>query len=164
MDYIVHGFEQYTLVDLRKADLPEKWSQDSRIVSLVANAEHLPVEDKSIDRVVVPCFLHHVDHPELVLKEINRVLKDSGEATIFLTCDPGIAVRALRRITTQRTAKKSGFHGYYLMIAREHRNHVGSLLEMVRYVFRDGRIKANWQPFQIPLWNLNGYVILTITR
>jgi len=164
LDFVSHGFDRYTLVDIRPTDLPKKWSQDSRIVSLIANAEHLPFEDNSIDRVVVPCLLHHVDHPELVLNEINRVLKDAGEATIFLTCDPGLAVRVLRRITTRRIAKRLGFHGYDLMIAREHRNHVGSLLQMTRYVFRNRRIQENWQPFHLPSWNLNGYVVLTITK
>ena len=66
LDYVVHGFNRYTLVDIRKAVLQEKWTKDPRIVSLVADAEHLPVEDKSIDRVVVTCLLHHVDHPEVV--------------------------------------------------------------------------------------------------
>jgi hypothetical protein len=40
----------------------------------------------------------------------------------------------------------SRFDGYSLMIARDHRNHVGSLLEMARYVFRDRKLKIDYHP------------------
>ena len=128
LNYVLHGFDSYTLIDLRQAELEDRYERDPRIISIVANAENLPVVDHSIDRVIVTCLLHHVDHPEIVLKEIDRVLKDDGTATIFLSCNPGLVVRFLRRLTTERTAEKLGFKGYDLMNARDHRNHVGSLL------------------------------------
>jgi hypothetical protein len=106
--------------------------------------------------------LHHVDHPELVLSEIERVLSPNGTATIFLSCDPGLAVRCLRKITTARTARKKGFDGYNLLISRDHRNHFGSLLEMARFVFRNRDFKVKFFPFVIRSWNLNGYAIITV--
>jgi ubiquinone/menaquinone biosynthesis C-methylase UbiE len=164
LDYIVHGFDRYILVDIRNTVLDGKWTKDSRIVSLVADAERLPFGSKSIDRVVVTCLLHHVDHPEDVLREISRVLKDNGEATIFLSCDPGLAVRFLRKVTTQWTARKLGYRGYDLMNARDHKNHVSSLLILTRHLFRQWQIVENWQPFRVHSWNLNGYIIIRIFR
>jgi ubiquinone/menaquinone biosynthesis C-methylase UbiE len=164
LNYILHGFDSYTLIDLREAVLEDRHKKDPRIISIVANAEHLPVDEHSIDRVIVTCLLHHVDHPEKVLQEINRVLKDDGTATIFLSCDPGLLVRFLRKLTTERTAKRLGFRGYGLMIARDHRNHVGSLLLLIRHAFRHKQIQENWMPFRLPSWNLNGYLVVTITK
>ena len=108
------------------------------------------------------CLLHHVEKPELALEEIKRVLNPDGVATIFLSCDPGIIVRLLPTIFTKHQARKQGFKGYELMIARDHRNHVGSLLEIAKFVFRDRNVKIKYYPFRIPSWNLNGYIILQI--
>jgi phosphatidylethanolamine/phosphatidyl-N-methylethanolamine N-methyltransferase len=163
LDFIQHDFDRYVLTDLRKPELKEKWASDSRITVLIENAEELSFENASFDRVVSTCLLHHVERPERVLQEIDRVLKPNGMATIFLSCDPGMAVRALRSLTTMKRAKKEGFRGYALMNARDHRNHVGSLLEMTKYVFRNRRVKLKWSPFGIRSWNLNGYVIINIS-
>jgi SAM-dependent methyltransferase len=164
LNYVRHGFDSYTLIDLRQAVLENRHQKDPRITTIVADAAHLPVDDHSIDRVIVTCLLHHVDHPELVLQEINRVLRDDGTATIFLSCDPGFVVRFLRKLTTERTAKKLGFKGYELMNARDHRNHVGSLLILLRHVFRHRQVKEDWMPFRLPSWNLNGYLVITISK
>ena len=164
LNYVLHGFDSYTLIDLRQAQLEDSHKQDPRIIPIVANAECLPVDDNSIDRVIVTCLLHHVDHPEIVLQEIDRVLSNNGTATIFLSCDPGFVVRFLRKLTTERTARSLGFRGYDLMNARDHRNHVSSLLILIRYVFRHSRIQENWMPFRLPFWNLNGYLVLTILK
>jgi len=164
LNYVLHGFDSYTLVDLREAVLENRHQKYSRVISIVADAERLPIDENSIDRVVVTCLLHHVDHPEIVLQEINRLLKNDGTATIFLSCDPGFVVRFLRKFTTERTAKKLGFSGYDLMNARDHRNHVGSLLLLIRHEFRHRQIQENWMPFRLPSWNLNGYLVLTISK
>ncbi|MCD8337839.1 MAG: class I SAM-dependent methyltransferase [Lachnospiraceae bacterium] len=44
----------------------------------VADAEHLPYEDKSFDAVIIANALHIVPNPEKALREIDRVLKDDG--------------------------------------------------------------------------------------
>lgn len=164
IDYVRHGFDSYTLIDLRQAELKDSHRQNPCITSIVADAECLPIDNHSIDRVIVTCLLHHVNDPESVLQEIDRVLKIDGTATIFLSCDPGFAVRVLRKLTTERTARSLGFEGYGLMNAREHRNHVGSLLLLIRHVFRHRQIQENWMPFRVPSWNLNGYLVVTISK
>ena len=163
LDFIRHQYEKYVLTDIRKPVLNSTHAANSKIECLEANAENLPFADFTFDRVVVTCLLHHVEKPEKVLSEISRVLKDDGVATIFLTCDPGMLVRFLRTLTTARMAKKSGFRGYKLMVARDHRNHVGSVLEMTKYVFKNRKVKISFFPFRFPSWNLNGYIVVQIS-
>jgi phosphatidylethanolamine/phosphatidyl-N-methylethanolamine N-methyltransferase len=163
LDFILHDFEEYLLTDLRIPTLNNKFAKDNRVVCKVENAEQLTFPDKSFDRVISTCLLHHVNEPEKVLEEILRVLKGEGVATIFLPCDPGMLVRSLRKLTTAKTAKKSGYKGYDLMISREHRNHFISLLHMTKYVFRERRIRVTYFPFRIPSWNMNGYVVVQVS-
>ena len=162
LDFVEHDFDQYVMLDLRKTELKSKWSSDSRIKTIQGNAESLPFETGEFDRVISTCLLHHVEHPELVLSEIDIVLSHNGTATIFLSCDPGLAVRALRKLTVARSARKKGFNGYNLMISRDHRNHFGSILEMAKFVFRKRNLKVKYFPFGISSWNLNGYAIITV--
>jgi SAM-dependent methyltransferase len=163
LDFVQHGYNQYFLTDIHMPELKEPWSNDFRITCEIQNAERLSFVSSSFDRVIVTCLLHHVEKPEKVMQEILRVLKPDGVATIFLSCDPGLVVRMIRSITTAREAKKEGFHGYKLMISREHRNHIASLLQMVRYVFRSHKTRISFYPFRIPSWNLNGYVVVHIS-
>lgn len=44
----------------------------------------LPFEENSIEEIFCSHTLEHLDHPEFLLKEIQRVLKDDGTATIVL--------------------------------------------------------------------------------
>jgi SAM-dependent methyltransferase len=164
LDFIEHNFDEYFVTDLKPPRLNKKWKADQRVQCHVVDAENIPYAAATFDRVVVTCLLHHVSNPEKVLLEILRVLKNEGVATLFLSCDPGLLVRMLRAITTARAADKNGFKGYGLMVARDHRNHIGSLLQMVRFVFRSCEINIRFYPFRIHSWNLNGYVVVQISK
>lgn len=162
LDFINHGYNEYLLTDIRKPSLAKSWAGNPKISCIEANAESLPFEDQSFDRIISTCLLHHVERPEDVLYEILRLLKPDGQAMIYLTCDPGLMTRLVRRITTHRAAKKAGYQGFELLMAREHRNHIGSLLSMVKFVFRNRNVRIKYIPFLIPSWNLNGSVIIHI--
>jgi ubiquinone/menaquinone biosynthesis C-methylase UbiE len=162
LNFVSHNFEKYTIVDLRESELTEVFKKDLRISCQIANAESLPFDDNSFDRVIVTCLLHHVDNPEKVLLEIDRVLKNTGTASIFLSFDPGLAVRLLRFISTARTARRLGFVGYDLMNARDHKNHIGSLIISARHVLRHRKMEEKWYPLHVRSWNINGYMILTL--
>jgi ubiquinone/menaquinone biosynthesis C-methylase UbiE len=49
----------------------------------LGSAQELPFEDNTIDFVVSTLSLHHWSLPELVLREIHRVLKPQGQFLIF---------------------------------------------------------------------------------
>lgn len=48
----------------------------------VGVAEHLPIEDASVDYVVANMYLHHVDQPALAIREAVRILKPGGGLAI----------------------------------------------------------------------------------
>ncbi len=129
---------------------------------MTVNAENIPFPEAYFDRIVVTCLLHHVDQPEIALKEIDRVLKEDGSATIFLPCDPGLLLRLIRSMTSAKRAKKLGFQGYDLLNARDHRNHIGSLLKMIEFAFSKRKIQVRYAPFHIPTWNLNTYILIEV--
>ena len=54
----------------------------SNIKTLEGDACDMPVEDSSIDLLCANMFLHHIEEPELVIKEMKRVLKPGGK--VFL--------------------------------------------------------------------------------
>ena len=162
LNFVKHDFKRYVTLDLRGAKLEEKWSDDPRVQSLVGDAENVPFPDQTFDRIIVTCLLHHVNDPEKVFVEIRRLLKTGGVATIFLPCDPGIVVRIARSLTTARKASRRGYKGYSLMIVREHRNHIGGLLTMLKFIFRSEKVTFQWRPFFVPSWNSNAYVICHI--
>jgi SAM-dependent methyltransferase len=164
LDFVEYGFDRYFLLDLRSNNLDPKWTGDRRIQRLVGDAEDVPFPDKTFDSIIVTCLLHHVNNPEKVLLEINRLLKSGGSATIFLPCDPGLLVRFARFLTTARKASRLGFKGYSMMIVREHRNHIGGLLTMLKFVFRSEKVSIQWRPFFIRSWNLNAYVIVNVGK
>jgi ubiquinone/menaquinone biosynthesis C-methylase UbiE len=45
-------------------------------------AEHLPVEDHSVDKVFANMFLHHVEEPLTAIREMVRILKPGGQLII----------------------------------------------------------------------------------
>lgn len=60
-----------------------------------ANVENLPFEDKTFDFILCLDTFHHFYNPDLVLKEIRRVLKDNG---LFLLVDPSPDIFYLKPI------------------------------------------------------------------
>jgi SAM-dependent methyltransferase len=163
LEFVNHPYDEYLLTDIRKPVISAVWAGNPKITCMQANAEALPFEDHSFDRIVSTCLLHHVERPEKVLNEILRLLKADGQAMIYMTCDPGLVTRLVRRITTHRAANKAGYAGFELLMAREHRNHIGSLLSLVKFVFRDRNVRIKFLPFLFPSWNLNGSVIIHIS-
>ena len=53
------------------------------VKTYIAKAEKLPFENNSIDAVLMGESLHHLDNPNLALKEIVRVLKRNGKLFIY---------------------------------------------------------------------------------
>ncbi|MFZ5985890.1 MAG: methyltransferase domain-containing protein [Bacillota bacterium] len=48
------------------------------IEALESDGQEVPVEDESVDMVCASMYLHHIEDPDLAIKEINRVLKPGG--------------------------------------------------------------------------------------
>jgi SAM-dependent methyltransferase len=61
--------------------------EDSHAEYLSVGAEHIPLESNTVDVVVARNSLDHVDDPDAVLAEIQRLLKPGG--TLILNFDAG---------------------------------------------------------------------------
>ncbi len=69
-------------VMLRELEKRAKVEGLKNIVTIEGNGCELPLESGSIDVVCSSMYLHHIDEPELAIKEMRRVLKASGK--VFL--------------------------------------------------------------------------------
>jgi ubiquinone/menaquinone biosynthesis C-methylase UbiE len=62
--------------------LNQKFASSGSVDFRLGDAEHLPVSDKSTDRVFANMYLHHVKYPGLAIEEIKRILKPGGRLVI----------------------------------------------------------------------------------
>ena len=70
-----------SMIDLSKEKYPEL---DFRM----ANGEQLPFEDESFDAVVSNFVVHHLARPEMVFREVSRVLKPNCRIAFTVFADP----------------------------------------------------------------------------
>jgi SAM-dependent methyltransferase len=70
-------FKNYMPLDISRSSIV-KYRQKYNRVGIVANAEKLPFKDESVDAIFTHTFLEHPHRPDLVVKEICRVLKKGG--------------------------------------------------------------------------------------
>lgn len=80
-------------------DIDEKLLETNQIADkkIVADLEKIPLEDKSVDIVVSEFVLEHLKNPELVFKEIFRIVRPGGKF-IFLTSNVLNLVMILSKI------------------------------------------------------------------
>ncbi|OOM76703.1 class I SAM-dependent methyltransferase [Clostridium sp. BL-8] len=62
--------------------LKTKFSNYKDLKCIQGVGEELPIEDNSVDYVFANMFLHHVENPSLVIKEMQRILKSGGKLVI----------------------------------------------------------------------------------
>jgi ubiquinone/menaquinone biosynthesis C-methylase UbiE len=94
------------------------------VTGLVADAEHLPFADSSVDLVVGHAVLHHVPDLDALFAEVNRVLRPGGR---FVFCgEPtekgDVVARALSRLTwwtSTRMTRLPMFHAKWALPADE---------------------------------------------
>lgn len=77
------------------------------ILFSVGDAKHLPFKEAFFDIVVCSEVLEHLEHPEVCLREIKRVLKDNGAALIS-TPNKNNAVVSLSKMF--RSGRKETFN------------------------------------------------------
>ncbi len=74
-------FSNYTGVDISKKMIEIAKKQKGTF--LVANAEYLPFEDKSFDKVICISAIHNVSNPKKAIDEMKRVSKGVLAITII---------------------------------------------------------------------------------
>lgn len=164
--YVAPDFHKYVLLDLQNRELDEtakKYQRLEKLVQVVARGDHLPFPDESFDRVIFMCVLHHLEKIDSTLFEARRVLKRNGIISIYLPCDPGFLYRILRRLFTWKRQRELDID-YETVNAFEHRNHIFSLIRILKFIFSQDLIAYRWRPIPLPFWNANLYCIIRIQK
>jgi ubiquinone/menaquinone biosynthesis C-methylase UbiE len=161
--------KSYTSVDIR-----DKFSDDhtlklsdefiKKIDFVKGDAQNLPFPNESFDRVFSTCLLHHVDDVLAVLLEARRVTVQGGEIAFVIPTDPGILNQLVKRIVSYPKLRKLTEIRPELFYALDHRNHVGSILEVIKFVYSGDQLELHYRPFRISSWNLNLLVVAKIVK
>ena len=77
------GVNSYVGLDINNAIAYDKNIKPD----IIWDGENIPIESNSIDTVIATEFFEHCPHPEIIFKEIYRILKDNG---ILYTTTPFI--------------------------------------------------------------------------
>jgi ubiquinone/menaquinone biosynthesis C-methylase UbiE len=144
--YIASDFDQGVVDSIKDKELPRG------VELLKLNANGLPFDDNSFERLIATHVLEHLPFPHLVIQEWVRVLKPGGVLSLILPCDPGWAWRVGRSFGPRQRAEKAGLpYDYYM--AREHINGIFNLHQILKYHFPQREV--TWWPLRLPLANLN---------
>jgi len=136
----------------------------SKLSFVEGNAEALPFNDASFDRVFTTCLLHHVDDVLGVLLEARRVTEIGGEIAFLIPTDPGILNQIVKKLFSFRKMKKLTKIRPQLFYALDHKNHVGSIIEQIEFVFGDDLLTLHYRPFYLRTWNGNLLVVAKIVK
>jgi ubiquinone/menaquinone biosynthesis C-methylase UbiE len=89
--YALNGARRVTGIDMEEGFITQARgfasSKNARDIDfIVANAEEMPFQDASFDMCVMNDVFEHLSKPEVVLQEVNRVLKPHGK--VFINSPP----------------------------------------------------------------------------
>jgi ubiquinone/menaquinone biosynthesis C-methylase UbiE len=168
--FLKGNFSRYTILDLidNSKNLNASISEKDRpkVDFVVGNAERLPFESDSFDRIVLTCLLHHVDSPSKVLEECRRVIKNGGVISVYVPNDPGVLYRWIRHFVAHKKYAKfmrRPIADIKYLWAIEHQNHVLGITTILKRIFRRDSIRLRTYPIPIGSWNLNLFQIYQIT-
>lgn len=145
-------------IEISKVDGSDKLKKVLSFV--VGDAESIPFEDLTMDRVSGTCVFYHLNDPFQALQEIRRVAKNEAEIVFVLPTDPGILNRFVKKTITFRKLRKLSDYPPELFYALDHQNHIGSLIQMFEFVFRNDKIEIKYFPLRFKSWNFNMLVTL----
>jgi phosphatidylethanolamine/phosphatidyl-N-methylethanolamine N-methyltransferase len=165
LDFVATDYSEYVATDIDQIRL-SKFSNKlpDKVKTIACDAEILPFQDGEFDRVIVTCLIAHLPNPEQALLEWRRVLKPGGRLTVYVPCEPGFSLRLFRKLFTAPKAKKLGFEGFNLYIARDHVNDAFRVLNIAAEVFRRDDLKLVFRPFYFRSWYLNLFSIIQVKK
>ncbi len=157
--------ELYASIDLRDVNIDvDSMEIDTKLKQVlrfdIGDVLALPYEDGVFDRVLGTCVLHHVSDPFAALLEIRRVANIGAEICFVLPTDPGLMNRAIKKFITFPKLRRLSEYPPELFYALDHQNHIESLIQIFKYVFRDHEVRISYAPFHVNSWNLNLLVVL----
>jgi ubiquinone/menaquinone biosynthesis C-methylase UbiE len=160
--FVKHEFHQYVCSDIKAVSVTPT---DSRLCFKVADAEDLPFQDSSFDRVLNVCVLHHIPRAQRALQEIRRVCAPGGLVSIYVPFDPGMLYRYVRHWVSHKKLIRLGglaMQDAKMLSAREHTNHALGLMLNIKEVFGEDQIRSHRWPFPFFSWNFNLFIVYQI--
>jgi ubiquinone/menaquinone biosynthesis C-methylase UbiE len=165
LDFVATDYSEYVATDIDQHRLNKVSNKLSdKVKTLACDAAILPFQDAEFDRVIATCLIAHLPNPEQSLLEWRRVLKPGGRLTVYVPCEPGFSLRLFRKLFTAPKAKKLGFEGFNLYIARDHVNDAFRVLNIAAEVFRRDDLKLVFRPFYFRSWYLNLFSIIQVKK
>jgi SAM-dependent methyltransferase len=77
--FLVDSYKaQYVGIDISDAD----YFDYNNVNKIIFDGEHIPFENESFDNIISTEVLEHVENPEMIIDEMYRVLKPSGNAFV----------------------------------------------------------------------------------
>jgi len=166
LDYVRHQYNNYLMTDYSDEVIKilesRAYSEKISIKKIDGGAMELPFPDNCFDRLIASHVLEHIYHPEKTLREWNRIVKNGGIISIALPCDPGIAHRFGRYISTRRYSKRHGIScsAYDVYMALQHVNPIINLRSMIEYLFENKKIY--YWPFPVRSMDINLFYLVNI--
>lgn len=165
VDFVKSDYAEYLATDLDEARLQvleKRCLENVKVAKMDAQVTNLP--DHHFDRIIATCLLAHMIKPEETLQEWKRILKPGGSLTIYIPCEPGLALKTFRRFFTKPKAESMGYRGYDLFIARDHINSADKLCTLIAHVFSSDQLKLVFSPLPIKSWYINLFLIVQIEK
>lgn len=171
--FVKHSFNTYIASDLREIPLNgdwKRWSDGSSVTRqgkylAKFDAQKVPFDDSSFDRVVATCLLLHLPQPVDALRDWVRILKPGGVADLLIPCEPGLALRSYRKIVSRPRANRLGFKHFDLVNAVDHKNYTASMIQIISHLDDSIDVQFSWRPFnRIQSWNLNLQMVAHLTK
>lgn len=159
---VASSVKSYYATDIRDDILRNSLGGQPNVYIEMQDVHKLSYPNHHFDRVIMTCVLAHLDDPLLALKEIRRVIKPGGHFSLYLPCEPGILLRAIRPFGIPAKGRRLGIKDIALLHFLEHRNYFLSMNYFVKSVFSDDKIRGRYYPFPFLSWNFNLFRLYNI--
>jgi len=161
LEFVRHDFKTYLLSDLR--DGIKFIGEDQRVRFESFNAEEIPYEENSFQRVISTCLIHHVTNVRGTLEEMRRVATNGGLISINIAADPGLLYRLIWSLTSGRRLRKQGLKFPKSVHYQEHRGHFIGIREIALDVFQNDSLTFKFYPFTfMPSHQANIFAVMQI--
>ena len=166
LPHVNGAFNKYYMTDISnwgKNEIDIISKLDERVIFEIQNVENLSYPNDYFDRIILTCVVAHLTEPFKSLQELRRVAKPKGIISIFVSTDPSVLLRVIRKLITNRKMKNLTVP-YKLYNAIEHRNTPTSIIEMVKWIYSKDTVKIDYYPFKLKSWNLSTHIVINIIK
>jgi ubiquinone/menaquinone biosynthesis C-methylase UbiE len=132
------------------------------IQTLVADCQQtLPFKDNHFDRILAIHVLEHLPNLPATIKEMHRLCnKKTGQFSIVIPCEGGLAYTLARKISAQRIFENRYKQSYKWFIEREHINQPQEIFaELAPYFHIEHK---SFFPLLLPIVNFNLCIGVTL--